>query len=59
MDTQSDFAEEIADELRQNAHDVYALDILDALASCGLTLAKDEAGQASAHYYNQIRKQLA
>jgi hypothetical protein len=53
-DKQVSYAKDIADELWANGHDVSTLDILDALASCGLSLSMNFGNPAALAYASEV-----
>lgn len=54
MSTLRELTDMLADELQSCGHDIIAADVLDALASTGLTLVEDPIGDSFATYVEEI-----
>lgn len=48
------YAKDVSENLSLNGHEIDSLDILDALASCGLTLQVSEENLASTAYFEML-----
>jgi hypothetical protein len=49
-----ELSQALADELYCCGHEISSLDILDALASTGLSLTRDRSGAASTAYFTEL-----
>lgn len=58
MKAQQRLAEILAEELRTCGHETEGIDVLDALASCGMELIQPPDPSTSEHYSDALRRNM-